>query len=175
MRAVAETTTKLTHRAPRRARPIEYTPELAAEICARLMEGESLVRIGGDPAMPARRSIVRWLADPAKTEFHKQYQLARQIQAEVRVDEMFEILDDDSEDYVIMIDKKGREVLRPNHEHVQRTRLRIDTIKWFASKLAPKIYGERVVNEHDVTGELADMLRNASNRNTGLPEPIPDG
>ncbi len=137
------------------------------------MEGESLVRIGGDPQMPTKRSVLRWLADPDKAEFHKQYQMARQIQAEGRVDEMFEILADDSEDFVTMIDKKGREVVRPNHEHIQRLKVRIDTIKWFASKLAPKIYGERIVNEHDVTGELAEMLKNASNRNTGLPEPIP--
>lgn len=136
------------------------------------MEGESLVRICGDPIMPSRRAVVKWLADPEKEEFHKQYQFARQIQAEVRVDEMFEILNDDSEDYITVVDKKGRIMVRPNHENVQRAKLRVDTIKWLASKLAPRIYGEKMLQEHDVTGDLAKLLNKVSNQNAGLPEPI---
>jgi hypothetical protein len=30
-----------------------------------------------------------------------------------------------------------------NHDHINRARLRIDTRKWVASKLAPKIYGDK--------------------------------
>jgi hypothetical protein len=37
-----------------------------------------------------------------------------------------------------------------NGEHVQRSRLRVDTRKWFASKVAPKIYGDKI--ETAVTG-----------------------
>lgn len=33
-------------------------------------------------------------------------------------------------------------------EAVQRNRLRVDTRKWMASKIAPKLYSERLVNEH---------------------------
>jgi len=31
---------------------------------------------------------------------------------------------------------------------VQRNRLRVDTLKWFTSKVAPKLYGDRVIQEH---------------------------
>lgn len=31
---------------------------------------------------------------------------------------------------------------------VQRNRLRVDTLKWFTSKVAPKLYGDRVLQEH---------------------------
>jgi hypothetical protein len=33
----------------------------------------------------------------------------------------------------------------PDHEYMQRSRLRIDTRKWLACKLIPKVYGERII------------------------------
>lgn len=33
-------------------------------------------------------------------------------------------------------------------EAVQRNRLRVDTRKWAASKLLPRVYGERITSEH---------------------------
>lgn len=38
-------------------------------------------------------------------------------------------------------------------EHVQRSRLRVDTLKWQASKLVPKKYGDKIHQEH--SGEVA--------------------
>jgi hypothetical protein len=35
----------------------------------------------------------------------------------------------------------------PNHEHIQRSRLRVDSRKWLASKLVPKKYGDKVSAE----------------------------
>jgi hypothetical protein len=35
-----------------------------------------------------------------------------------------------------------------NGEHLQRSRLRVDTRKWIASKLKPKKYGDKVEHEH---------------------------
>ena len=37
-------------------------------------------------------------------------------------------------------------------EHVQRSRLRIDTRKWMAGKLAPKKYGEKI--EYELSGQI---------------------
>lgn len=34
-----------------------------------------------------------------------------------------------------------------NGEHVQRSRLRVDTRKWFAARLHPKKYGDKVTQE----------------------------
>ena len=56
-----------------------------------------------------------------------------------------EIADDARNDWMSYEDKNsGCESWRLNGEHVQRSRLRIDTRKWLASKLAPKIYGDLV-------------------------------
>ncbi len=41
-----------------------------------------------------------------------------------------------------MEDKDGKKAL--DHEHVQRSRLRVDTRKWAAGKLAPKRYGDKL-------------------------------
>src|SRR5262249_54063811 len=55
------------------------------------------------------------------------------------------------------------------HENIQRSRLRVDTMKWMASKLAPRKYGDRV--EHDVKGggfQPAVLIQIGD----GAPEPV---
>lgn len=44
-----------------RARPSDYTPELADLICARIIEGESLRSICKDDDMPSAVSVYAWL------------------------------------------------------------------------------------------------------------------
>ena len=34
-----------------------------------------------------------------------------------------------------------------DHEHIARSRLRVDSRKWMLSKMIPKIYGDRLVTE----------------------------
>jgi hypothetical protein len=59
------------------------------------------------------------------------------------IDEILDICDDKSEDYCT--NSKGEEVF--DSEHVQRSRLRIDTRKWYAAKLAPRVYGDKTPAE----------------------------
>ena len=60
----------------------------------------------------------------------------------------------------------------PNTEAIQRSRVRIDTRKWFAARLVPRIYGDRKEIDLDVTGDLAELLKKAANQDVGLPKPI---
>lgn len=46
-----------------------------------------------------------------------------------------------------------------DNEHINRSRLRIDTRKWIAAKLAPKIYGDKMVSESRVTISHEDALK----------------
>ncbi len=62
------------------------------------------------------------------------------MQADALFDEALEIADDASGDWTA--DKDGKKTL--DHEHVQRSRLRVDTRKWAAGKLAPKRYGDKL-------------------------------
>lgn len=109
--------------------------ELQLAICRRIMEGESVRKIARDEGMPCRSTVLNWLArDPA---FRTAYLFAKQLQAEVLFEEAIEIADDASGDWVDTPDGKVFD-----KEHVQRAKLRVDTRKWAAGKLAPKRYGE---------------------------------
>jgi hypothetical protein len=61
---------------PKDARTSGYNAEIAGTICERLMNGESLRTICADPVMPARATVLRWLA--SSQEFRQLYVLARQ-------------------------------------------------------------------------------------------------
>ncbi len=115
-------------------RPSLYTEALAAKICRRLADGEPLRSICRDKVMPDKATVLRWLADKKKADFRDQYAHAREMQADALFDEALEIADDATGDWAT--DAKGNKVL--DHEHVQRSRLRVDTRKWAAGKLAPK-------------------------------------
>jgi hypothetical protein len=97
--------------------------------------------------MPSVTSVMRWLAK--EPGFREQHALAREAQAEYRVDEIIEIADDGTNDYMAIRDAAAEIVgWRENGEYIQRSRRRVDARKWAASKMAPKKYGERVTNEH---------------------------
>jgi hypothetical protein len=137
------------------------------------MGGESLKEICEDNRMPSLRSITRWLADPRLADFREMYYFARRVQAEIRIDEIFTIADDTSKDWKPKYDKDGEWIEDvPDNEAIQRSRVRIDVRKWYAARLVPRIYGERKEIDLDVTGDLAELLKAAANRDKGLPKPI---
>lgn len=135
------------------ARPSSFTAKTGDTICARLAAGESLRGICRDDAMPDASTVFRWLSgsDETLTSFREQYTRAREIQAHAFVDEIFEISDDGSNDWMARQGKDDAPGWTLNGEHIQRSRLRVDSRKWFASKVLPKIYGDRVIQE--VTGK----------------------
>lgn len=130
-------------------RPTDYSPELAQVICLRLAEGESLRSVCADETMPAKSTVLRWIARHA--EFRDQYARAKEEGAEAIAEEMFDIADDGSNDWMEKLDKDGEAIgWQINGEHVQRSRLRIETRKWYLSKILPKKYGDKVDLNHGV-------------------------
>jgi hypothetical protein len=128
-------------------RPSGFTQEIADCICARLAGGESLRAICRDDDMPSRQTVANWLAKDA--DFFGQYARARDVALDDMADELLEIADDGSNDWMIRKNADGSdgpEVL--NGEHVQRSKLRVDTRKWVLSKLAAKKYGDKLALEH---------------------------
>ena len=133
----------------------------------------SLKEICNDPKMPSLQTFVRWLADPNNADLRERYYYARRVAAELYIDEIFTIADDGSNDWKERTDKDGNHIdYVPDNEAIQRSRVRIDTRKWYASKMVPRIYGEHTQVDLDVTGDLAELLKAASNNSKGLPEPI---
>lgn len=152
-----------------------YTPTLARKICARIMQGETVDAITKSPGFPVLKTLLSWLADPRLKRFHEAYYWARRIQAELRVDEIFTIADDGTNDWKPKFDKHGEQIgFMPDQEVVQRSRLRVETRKWYAGKMLPHIYGEQTQVKDEVIGELASLLKEAMNKDTGLPKPVND-
>ena len=141
---------KPTSKKRKAGRPSLYTDQLAAKICRRLAEGETLRAICRDGAMPDKSTVLRWLGDKTKIEFRDQYAHARDMQADALFDEALEIADDAAGDW--STDKDGKKVL--DHEHVQRSRLPVDTRKWAAGKMAPKRYGDKIQHTGDGGGPI---------------------
>lgn len=121
-------------------RPSDFTEEITAKICERIANGESLRRICLDDGMPVMSTVFQWLT--RHEMFKEQYAHAREAQADTLADEIVDIADDGSRDY--KVDEDGRQLV--DHDHITRSRLRVDARKWIASKLKPKKYGDKVEN-----------------------------
>jgi hypothetical protein len=107
-------------------RPSIYSDELAAEICRRIVEGESLLAICRSEGMPCVSTIMKWRA--AKPEFREQYLAAQLDRSDTHAEEALKIADDPD----IPSDQK---------------RIMVETRKWVATKQNPRKYGDRVMNE----------------------------
>jgi len=53
--------------------------------------------------------------------------------------------------------KSGEEYETVNPEVIGRSRLRVDTRKWYLSKVLPKIYGDKLQTEHSGTIGTTDL------------------
>lgn len=118
-------------------RPSSYTPEIGNLICERLMEGESLRKICAEPGMPADRTVYQWLEKDGP--FTRQYARAREVQGHIRA-EMAVDAARDAKDAGL-------------------GRLAFDALRWHAGKLLPKVYGDRVLQEHSGTITVEAVAR----------------
>lgn len=128
-------------------RPSIFTQDIADEICRRLTMGESLRGICRDDDMPDRQTVANWLTK--YEDFFGQYTRARDVALDDMADEIMEIADDGSNDWMERHDKEGNSLgWYVNGEALGRSRLRFDARRWFLSKLAPKRYGDKLQHEH---------------------------
>ena len=129
-----------------------YTQEKADFVLRELADGQSLRRIctteqalAFDP--PLKPSTVRqWVYDDVEG-FAARYAHARDLGIEAMADEMFDIADDGANDYMT-ITKGDYEYNVEDKEVTNRSKLRVDTRKWYLSKLAPKRYGDKLDVTH---------------------------
>lgn len=130
------------------ADPIEYSEEVADRICDALADARSLRSICCDPDMPSQSTVFRWLADERYSSFRERYARAREAQADAIFDEMLDIADDGSNDWMERRREDGSVDEVVNHEHISRSKLRIEARKWMAAKLKPKVYGDKLDVQH---------------------------
>src|SRR5262249_54046072 len=115
-------------------RPTKYTVGWAERFCDLISEGRSVAEICARPDMPSQQSVYTWLRND--DDFPERYAGAREAQADLFFKECLEIAD------------RGKDSENESQARIQRDRLRVDTRKWMAARLAPKKYGDRV--SHDV-------------------------
>ena len=130
-----------------RGRPTTYTDVVANEVCDRLSIGESLRQICRGDHMPSYTTILQWVTDD-REGFYDQYVNARERQAEFWAEEILEIADDGSNDWMERETKNGDMITVLDHEHVQRSKLRVDARKWLMARMAPKRFGDKSLNVH---------------------------
>lgn len=110
-----------------RARPVEYSHDLAIQICAEIASGRSLKRIcERDAGMPHRATVFKWMQE--NEGFLKLYNLAKAESADAHAEDIEDIAEDV---------RNGK--LDPN-----AGRVAMDAYKWTASKLKPKKYGDKL-------------------------------
>lgn len=152
-------------------RPSTFSQDLADRICGEIVQGHSLRTICKSEEMPCVATIFNWFRSQPK--FLEQYEKSKEEQADALAEEMLDIADDGTNDWMERVDDEGAIVgYRINGEHVQRSRLRLDTRKWIASKLKPKKYGDRIqtdIQPLDRNGDKADQPKLEINMLSHIP------
>lgn len=143
----------------------KYDREAVAEhICSQLKRGRSLDSICKDPGMPHVTTFLEWME--TDSALAQDYAHAREIGYALLADEIIAIADKTHEWVTVqesdpdgrpLFNDKGeprlKQVLMPlNSDVVAHKRVQIDTRKWMLSKMLPKVYGDRVTQEHTGAG-----------------------
>lgn len=112
-----------------RGRPSEYSAEIADSICDAITTRDNDGKLRplwkicrDDEGMPSEASVYNWLRN--YPDFLEKYARARELMADINADSIVEIADTEED---------------PN-----KARVRIDARKWWAGKVQPKKYGEKV-------------------------------
>ena len=95
-------------------------------IMAELETGRSLVQVCKDEGMPDRETVSRWMRD--EPAYAAKYAYARAMQADTLFSEMADV------------EHKVQVGTMDSHA----ARVVLDSMRWRASKLAPKVYGDRL-------------------------------
>lgn len=128
------------------ARPSKFTEELVTAICERLSVGEPLAQICRDEGFPHPSTVRDWMA--AREDVSLAIARAREDGEDWLAAECLGIADDGRRDYEVSEDG-GATV---NHDHIQRSKLRIETRLKLLAKWNPKKYGDRQAIEHSGPG-----------------------
>ena len=118
-----------------------WTDEIEAEIFDRIAKGGAVRNILKDDWLPSAGTFYRRL--DADAAFAERYARAKERLADTIFDECLTIADSQEGD---VYERDGVEMV--NHDAIARAKLRIDTRKWMAGKLRPKVYGEKLDLTH---------------------------
>lgn len=145
-------------------RPSLYTDEILSTICERLAKGVPLTVIcregqESNPQFPAPRTVREWETEEPDT-IGAAIARARAAGEEAMAEECLEIADDGRNDFVA-----SKDGLAFNAEHVQRSKLRIETRLKLLAKFNPKRWGDKL----ELAGNAEQPLQVVIQRKSGDP------
>lgn len=111
--------------------PLHLSPALRARICRGVALGNSLRKVLKGKGMPSMSKLMETLA--GDSVFAQQYARARKQGIELHIDGLVDLAD------------------TADADNAHAVRLKVDVRKWIASKLVPKVYGERVEDDENLT------------------------
>lgn len=149
-----------------KSRPSTYCEAKVTEIIRRVSDGETLKAVARELGIaPATFHAWRIRDEQGLVD---RYARAREAQAEAWSDEIISVAYNQENDTITKV-KDGIETEIANTEWINRSRLKVDALKWLMAKLHPRQYGEKV--EQTVVGKdggpvqyehsLASILRSA--------------
>lgn len=141
-------------------RPTNFNETIARRICdlvsTHTVGYRRLEKMYDD--LPYEQTVREWRL--AHVNFGLQYAQAKILQAELLAEECMDIADDSRNDWMESLsDEEKGNGWKLNGDHINRSRLRIDTRKWHASKLLPKKYGDYKTQELSNTEVDEDCKR----------------
>lgn len=127
----------------KRATYVKYSKEIIDEICDAIATSDKGIHDlkEENPHWPSVSGFFLWLSK--YPEAKEAYKLAKIAQIDVLIDEIIK-LSDTTHSYH---DEAGN--VRYDAAFTAAQRLKVDTRKWLACKLVPKVYGDKV--QHDAT------------------------
>ena len=135
---------------------------LIAEICERLAEGEPLAAICRDIHMPDRSVVYDWANEDERVS--QRIASARAKGFDAIAEQCLEIADDASKDMPVVVGFDPEDPAAPrgfNAEHVQRSKLRVETRLKLLAKWDPKRYGDKQQVEHSGHVTLENLVTGA--------------
>jgi hypothetical protein len=112
-----------------------------------MANGESATQITKHAPMPTFARLLTWVRE--REDFQQQYARAMELRSSYWAELIMDVADDGRNDFMERQTRAGN-VTAFNAENVNRSRLRVDSMKWLLAKLQPKKYGDKTT--HELTG-----------------------
>ena len=121
---------------------VPFDPIVAETVIEMVKQGRGMLAVSLLPDMPSLRVLWRWVDE--NEGFRAAYQHARAAQADTLADEIELMAEAEPRMYA---DRDGVQRVDPGWVAWQRARA--ESKRWLASKLLPKIYGDRLALDGD--------------------------
>lgn len=123
-------------------RPSKYSQAVVESICEQLATGVPMAQICRQDGMPAYRTVKDWMDEDSERGLLVSAAIARAREEgfDAIAADCLGIADDGTRDY----EQREDGTLVVNHDHIQRSKLRIETRLKLLAKWDPKRYGEKM-------------------------------